>query len=155
MSDVQKPQDHGLRDRVLAVLDENRLMSVATLRADGWPQTTLVGYAHDDLRLYFVVARKSQKLANIERDPRVSIALGGHSPDGRVRGLSMAAKVFEVTEVSEIVRLNELVLASYPEQALFAPRAYSSAVLRAEPSIISLVDDSTGHSEPQVLHISD
>jgi hypothetical protein len=36
----------------------------------------MVGYVHDDLDPYFAVASTSQKLANVRRDGRVSIALG-------------------------------------------------------------------------------
>ena len=61
------------RTKILQLLDENRVMTVATLRPDGWPQATVVGYVHDDLMLYFAVARISQKFANIARDPRISI----------------------------------------------------------------------------------
>ena len=51
------PQLHvELKTKVLELLDGHRLMTVATLRDDGWPQATLVGYVHDDLTLYFAVA---------------------------------------------------------------------------------------------------
>ena len=59
----------------IAVLDRYRVMTVATLRPDGWPQATMVGYANQGLRLFFVVSRRSQKLSNVSRDERVSIAI--------------------------------------------------------------------------------
>jgi hypothetical protein len=40
-----------MKDKAVAILDENRLMAVATARADGWPQNTLVGYANEDILL--------------------------------------------------------------------------------------------------------
>ena len=86
--------------RVLGILAENRIMAVATLRADGWPQATMVGYVNAGLVLYFVISRGSQKLANMARDPRVSIAIGHHEADeAGPRGLSLAATVSEVTDV--------------------------------------------------------
>ena len=30
----------------LQILNDNRVMSIATVRPDGWPQTTIVGYAN-------------------------------------------------------------------------------------------------------------
>ncbi len=60
------------------------------MRSDGWPHVTQVNYLRLDHALYFVLSRDSQKFANIDRDPRVSIALGGsQSP----RGLSIAATI--------------------------------------------------------------
>src|SRR5438876_68251 len=85
---------------ILAILAENRIMSLATLRPDGWPQVTLVGYAHDDLMLYCTVGRSSQKLANVSRDPRVSIAIGHDQPQ-RLRGLSMSGKAAPVTDMED------------------------------------------------------
>jgi nitroimidazol reductase NimA-like FMN-containing flavoprotein (pyridoxamine 5'-phosphate oxidase superfamily) len=139
---------------ILELLEENRVMCVATLRPDGWPQATMVGYVHDDLTLYFAVARISQKLANIEREPRISIALG-HDRPGRLRGLSMAARAAEVNELAEIRHLNELMLARYPGQAMFSPRETSSAVLRATPELISVIDLPKGPGEPEMVRVGD
>src|SRR6185369_13282656 len=113
--------DPDLKAKVLELLDAHRIMAVATLRPDGWPQATMVGYIHDDLTLYFAVARTSQKFANIERDHRVSIAIGRDGPN-TISGLSMAARAFEVTDFAEIERLNRLLHQRYPEQTVFAPR---------------------------------
>lgn len=142
--------DQALKEKILALLDENRVMTVATLRPDGWPQATLVGYIHDELTLYFVVARDSQKLANIHRDGRVSIALG-HETSKRLRGLSMAAQADEIMEPAEVVRLNSLVRRRYPNEVIFSPRRVSSALIRAKPSVISIIDLPRGPGDPELV----
>jgi general stress protein 26 len=143
-----------LKARILELLDEHRVMAVATLRADGWPQTTMVGYIHDGLTLYFAVARASQKFANIERDGRVSIALGHEQPT-RLRGLSMAAHAEPVTDSAEIDRVNELMRERYHEQAVFSPRETSSALMRVLPVVISLIDLGKGPGEPELISVAD
>ena len=65
-----------MKDKAIAILDENRLMAFATARPDGWPQATMVSYANEDLLIYFVISRASQKFANIARDDRVSLVIG-------------------------------------------------------------------------------
>ena len=60
----------------IAILDGRRIMALSTVRPDGWPQTTIVGYANIGLLLYFVISRSSQKFANLQQDNRVSIAVG-------------------------------------------------------------------------------
>lgn len=70
-----------MEDRAVRILDERRVMAVSTLRPDGWPQTTMVGYANDGLLIYFLVFRNSQKFANIQSDPRISIAVGEEPDD--------------------------------------------------------------------------
>lgn len=150
MSGNGAPSSETLKQEILAVLDENRVMCVATLRPDGWPQATLVGYAHDDLTLYFAVARTSQKLSNIQHDSRVSIAIGRDA--GReTRGLSMAAKVTEVTEYDEVARLNAILHTRYPEQGVFAPREASAALLKASPKLVSIIDLSRDGGRPQLV----
>ena len=62
-----------IRRKILAILDAHRIMTVATLRPDGWPQATTVGYGNDGMTLYFLCGLDSQKAANIARDNRDSL----------------------------------------------------------------------------------
>ena len=59
----------------ITILNANRIMAISTVRPDGWPQTTVVGYANSGFDIYFLILRRSQKYANIRRDDRVSIAV--------------------------------------------------------------------------------
>ena len=154
MSKTPSPIHPALKAAILAVLDANRILCVATVRPDGWPQATLVGYVHDDLAIYFVIAADSQKRENIRREPRVSIAIGQDGAD-HIRGLSMAARAVEVTDVDEVERLNLLIAQRYPQQILFAPREMSAALMRATPTLISLIDHSTGPGTPTLVEIVD
>lgn len=149
--DTATPEDS--KATILAILAENRIMSLATLRADGWPQVTMVGYAHDDLTLYCTVGRSSQKLANISRNPRVSVAVGQDQPK-RLRGLSMAGMAAQVTEVEEIERLNRVIAGRYPEQAIFAPREASCVVLRITPKLVSIIDLAKAPGLPQLVQVT-
>ena len=56
-----------MEQHALQILNENRTMSIATVRPDGWPQTT-IDYANDGWRLYFLIYRTSQKFENISHD---------------------------------------------------------------------------------------
>jgi general stress protein 26 len=144
----------ALGKRTLQILAENRIMAVATLRPDGWPQATMVGYAHDGLVLYFAIGRDSQKLANMAHDPRVSIAIGHHEPgETGPRGLSLAATVSEVTDATAVQRLNALIQERYPEQALFTPPGASIALMKALPVMISLIDPAGGQDKPVLLRV--
>lgn len=160
MSETLGASDPDLKAKVLALLDENSTMTVATLRPDGWPQATIVGYAHDDLTLYFAVARTSQKLANIQHDPRISIAIGrrsiaiGEAHHDRILGLSMAARAIEVTDPNEIERVNVLASRQYPDQVAFSPREVSAAVMRASPSVISVIDLPMGPGQPDLVYVA-
>ena len=86
-----------LKATILKILDDNRIMTLATLRPDGWPQATTVGFASDGLRIYFLCGADSQKAANLAFDDRVSAddRSRHHGPDGdhrRFDGGSRAAR---------------------------------------------------------------
>ena len=89
--------------QIVDLLNDHRIMTMATNRDDGWPQATTVGYANDGLVIYCLVSRDSQKYANIKRDPRVSLSIAKDYPQPLlIKGLSMAASVSEVADRGEI-----------------------------------------------------
>ena len=67
--------DDEIRRKILTLLDQHRIMTIATLRPDGWPQATTVGYVNEGLTLYFLCGLDSQKAANLARDDRVSLTI--------------------------------------------------------------------------------
>src|SRR5690349_10613275 len=88
-----------LKQKILALLDEHRIMTIATLRPDGWPQATTVGYANEGLTLYFLCGKESQKAQNLARDNRVSVTIDHDTADiMSITGLSMAARAHRVTD---------------------------------------------------------
>ena len=102
--------------QIVDLLNEHRIMTIATNREDGWPQATVVSYGNDGLVIYCLIARDSQKYANIRRDPRVSLAIAKDYPQPlQIKGLSMAATVTEVTDKGEIEHAAEIILQRYPE----------------------------------------
>ena len=94
--------DEEIRTKILTILDQHRIMTIATLRLDGWPQATTVGYANEGLTLYFLCLRDSQKAANLARDDRVSLTIDHDTPDAMATtGLSMAARAQAVADRDE------------------------------------------------------
>jgi len=41
--------DDAIKDKILRLLDAHRILTLATLRPDGWPQATTVGYTSEGL----------------------------------------------------------------------------------------------------------
>ncbi|HEY6049057.1 MAG TPA: pyridoxamine 5'-phosphate oxidase family protein [Sphingomicrobium sp.] len=144
-----------MKDKAIGILDENRLMALATIRADGWPQATMVGYANEDILLYFVISRQSQKFANIARDDRVSLVVGRDFHDPRsIKALSIAARASEVTDPKQQQRAVKLLLERHPGlRKLEAPSPGHSAVMRANPEIITILDYSKGFGHADVLTV--
>ena len=157
-----------LKTLVLRVLDEHRVMTIATNRPDGWPQATIVGYVNDGFLLYSFIARNSQKYANVLRDPRVSIAIGSDAPNPlNIKGLSLAGKASVVTDPSEFDHVSKLRLQRYPEYARLPqvldeaerisprPDAGDVVLLRIASEIISVLDYSKGFGYSDLITFSD
>jgi general stress protein 26 len=154
-----------LKALILRLFHEHRVMTLATLRSDGWPQATMVGYVNNGFLLYCFVARSTQKFTNIQRDPRVSVAIGSDAADPlKVRGLSLAGHASEVDDRSEFEEIAALRLKKFPEYAALpaplarqdghlriapAPEPVRVALLRIAPDVISVLDyqHGFGHSE--------
>lgn len=114
--------DDSIKRRILQLLDTHRVMTIATLRPDGWPQATTVGYANEGLTLWFLCGLDSQKARNLAHDDRVSITIDHDTPDiMAITGLSMAARARRVSDLEEArkaLRLLPLKYADAPPSTL-------------------------------------
>jgi len=144
-----------MEQKAVDILSHYRLMTIATLRPDGWPQATMVSYANDGLLLYFVISKKSQKYANIERDSRVSIVVGRDFDDpAEIKALSIAANASEVRDPAQRNRAVEFILRRHPALArLGGPNLKHSAVMRAYCSIVTILDYSKGFGHADLLTV--
>lgn len=108
--------DVEIRRKILKLLDEHRIMTVATVRPDGWPQATTVGYVSKDLTLWFLCGLDSQKAKNLALDNRVSITVDHDTPDiMAITGLSMAARAHRVTDRAEAEKVLGLLPLKYAD----------------------------------------
>jgi nitroimidazol reductase NimA-like FMN-containing flavoprotein (pyridoxamine 5'-phosphate oxidase superfamily) len=145
--------DATIRKRIIDILDANRIMTVATLRPDRWPQATTVGYVNDGFQFWFLCGRDSQKAANLARDNRVSLTINGDPSDiMAITGASMAARAIPVTDRAEAEKVLRLMPSKYPgQQALpvAMPTPGEASMFRIKPSVVSVLDytQGFGHSD--------
>lgn len=147
--------DDVMKRKILSLLDDHRIMTIATLRPDGWPQATTVGYVNDGLSLYFLCGLDSQKVANIGHDNRVSLTID-HDADQimEITGLSMAARAVVVTDRSEAQRVLGMLPSKYPAQHSFPgpmPEPEQVRIFRLEPVVISVLDYSKGFGHTDLV----
>jgi len=145
----------ALRARIRALLDEHRIMTVATLRPDGWPQATTVGYVNDGDTIYFLCGLDSQKAANLAKDNRVSATIDHDTADlMAITGLSMAAHAVRVTDMSEGALALSLLGSKYPPDTKLPvkmPTPHDVAIFRLEPKVISVLDYSKGFGHTDLV----
>jgi len=147
--------DEALRQKILALLDQHRIMTVATLRPDGWPQATTVGYANEGLTIYFLCGPQSQKAANLARDNRLSLTIDHDTPQVmEITGLSMAARAQPVSDPAEADKALGLLMRKYPEQASMPvpmPKPADVRIFRVTPSVISVLDYTQGFAHTDLV----
>lgn len=148
--------DEEIRRKILTLLDQHRIMTIATLRPDGWPQATTVGYANDGLTLYFLCGPDSQKAANLARNDRVSLTIDQDTPQVmEITGLSMAAHAQVVADPTEAEKALRLLMLKYPQQAsipLPMPTPADVRIFRVTPMVISVLDYSKGFGHTDLVN---
>lgn len=151
--------DEEIGREILALLEQHRIMTVATLRPDGWPQATTVGYASEGLTLYFLCGLDSQKAKNLARDDRVSLTIDHDTSDiMAISGLSMAGHAQAVTDMAEAGRVMQMLVRKYPEQTSLPgpmPGPEEIRIFRVTPTVISVLDYSKGFGHTDLVSIAD
>jgi general stress protein 26 len=147
--------DREIEVFILDLLRQHNILTLATVREDGWPQATTVDYVHDGLTFYVGCAANSQKVRNIERCNKVSLTVD-HDQDhwSRIRGLSLGATAEVVTDPAEIARATELILAKFPQlKSMPKPGPSSFAFVKITPKVISVLDYSKGFGHTTLVEV--
>jgi|SRR6478735_10691577 nitroimidazol reductase NimA-like FMN-containing flavoprotein (pyridoxamine 5'-phosphate oxidase superfamily) len=144
-----------LRMKILGLLDSHRIMTIATLRPDGWPQATTVGYVNEGLKLWFLCGLESQKARNLALDDRVSITIDHDTPDlMAITGLSMAARATAVTDREEAEAVLRMLPLKYPDAVSIPgpmPTPDQVRLFRVKPEVISVLDYTKGFGHTDLV----
>lgn len=147
--------DDDIRQKILALLNQHRIMTVATLRPDGWPQATTVGYVNEGLTLYFLCGLDSQKAKNLARDNRLSLTIDHDTADlMAITGLSMAGRAQPVEDRAEAEKVLRMLPLKYPEAKplpMKMPEPGDVRIFRVTPSVISVLDYTRGFGHTDLV----
>jgi PPOX class probable F420-dependent enzyme len=89
-------------DEVSALLDENLKVQVASNGPDGVPHLTTLFYIVRDGKIAFWTYGRSQKIRNLERDPRVSALVEDGIDYFELRGVSISGRAELVRDYDAI-----------------------------------------------------
>lgn len=137
------------------ILNSHRVMAIATVRPDGWPQNTFVGYANRGFDLVFMIYRESQKLANIQHDDRIAIAVGGDPAElGQVQAVYAGACAEEITNEAERQEAWRQLMQRHSNLAgSKIPTATEAVFMKATCKYVSVLDytQGLGHREQFIV----
>lgn len=137
------------------ILNNHRTMAISTIRPDGWPQVTIVGYTNRGFDLYFSIFRESQKFANIAHDDRIAIAVAPEEEDFRkIQAVYAGGHAHEITANDERREVWKKLMERHPILAgSQIPDFKQATFMRMRCKYVSLLDYTVevGHREEFIV----
>lgn len=94
-------------------LERGRSLAVATINPDGAPHLVAMWYAVIDGKIVFWTYTKSQKAANLRRDPRLTCLVETGDTYEELRGVQVHGRARLVTDVAAVQSVGESVYRRY------------------------------------------
>lgn len=93
--------------------DEERTLQVASINQDGTPHLVAMWFARYDGNLAFWTYGKSQKVLNVQRDPRLTVMLESGDKYEELKGVTIYGRARVVDDLDEVLRFGEAVYERY------------------------------------------
>jgi PPOX class probable F420-dependent enzyme len=140
---------------ILKQLKTNRIMSLATVRPDGYPQATTVTYANDGLTLYFACDRNGQKVRNLRRSPKVSLTINEDTADWKkITGISMGATAKVLERPADTQRALALLSRKFKDmKGLSEEDLAETAFVCVQPKVVSMLDYRRGFGWTKLIRV--
>ena len=139
---------------ILGIMKRHNVMTLATVRRDGFPQATTVAYANDGLDLYFCCDKTSQKVKNISRSNKVSATIDHDTRDwNKIKAISLAGHATVLKGKRARAHAAELLTRKFPQQGSFSADDPAVAFVQVQPSVVSLLDYSQGFGHTELIEI--
>ena len=89
-------------EEIWKFIGERKSLQVATMNRDGSPHLTTLWFAVMDGDIVFETYTKSQKILNLERDPRITVLVEDGDRYDQLRGVSLSGTAELVTEPEKV-----------------------------------------------------
>lgn len=149
--------DEALKAKILDVLRSQHLMTLATLRPDGFPQATTLNYISDGFTIYFATDAASQKAGNIKLNSKVAVAIARETQDFyKLTGLSLSGTASRLLDKERADEIAIRLFCALPQSKRFVPQDRRQlAVFGIVPVAISLVDYASGYGTSHLVELVD
>ncbi len=98
---------------VAAFLAQERTVICATIGQDGFPHLMPLWYVIRDADVWCWTFAKSQKVRNLERDPRATLQVEAGTDYAELRGVMLKCDVTVHREIEQVARLGSELFARY------------------------------------------
>ena len=100
-------------DEVRAYLESERILNVATNGLTGHPHLVAMWFAMVDAQLVFWTYGKSQKIANLRRDPKMTGLIESGDSYDQLRGVELRGRGTIVDDYDEVLEIGKAVGVKY------------------------------------------
>jgi PPOX class probable F420-dependent enzyme len=95
-------------------LGSNTVLEVATIGGDGWPHLAPMWYVMDEGRVVFRSFTKSQKIVNLQRNPKLSVLVEAGDDYSQLQGVMIKGTARLVTDPDYVLTIYGGLAAKYP-----------------------------------------
>lgn len=117
-------------EELAAFLDEQRTVVVATNGRDGWPHLMPLWFTVREGELWAWTYARSQKVKNLERDPRVTLQVESGTTYDQLRGVMVKANVTLHRDLDTVTAFGLELFSRYGDGGEPAPEV--EAMVRAQ-----------------------
>ncbi len=100
-------------DEIVAFLEEEKTLTVATIGRDGWPHLMPLWFILRDRGIWGWTFAKSQKVRNLERDPRCTIQVEAGAEYQELRGVMFKAEAVIRRDVEDVWQIGAAIAQRY------------------------------------------
>jgi PPOX class probable F420-dependent enzyme len=97
------------------LIENERIVVVSSLGPRGWPHVMPLWYVARDGEIWIWTYAKSQKVKNLERDPRATLLIETGVEYGELRGVQIEAEAEIVRDLDQIVEYAKEMTIRYSE----------------------------------------
>jgi PPOX class probable F420-dependent enzyme len=113
------------------LIDHERIVVVSSLGPRGWPHVMPLWYVPRDGEVWVWTYAKSQKVKNLERDPRATLLIETGVEYGELRGVQIEAEAELIHDIDRIVDYAKALTIRYSE-GIESVEGDAAAGLRAQ-----------------------
>jgi len=122
----------------LELLDQERVVIISSLGPRGWPHSMPMWFVVRDGDIWCWTYAKSQKVKNLERDPRATLLIETGHEYQELRGIQIEAEVELIRDTDEVFEFAKLLTVRYAEGLTELPEGAEVALRAQAPKRVAM-----------------
>jgi PPOX class probable F420-dependent enzyme len=122
----------------LELLDSERVVVISSIGPRGWPHSMPMWFVVRDGDIWCWTYGKSQKIKNLERDPRATLLVEAGHEYQELRGIQIEAEVDLIRDPGEVLEFAKLLTVRYMDGVDELPEGAEAALEAQAPKLVAM-----------------